>query len=251
MTNYLHLVLKTGEINFRCMELLDHANSGIYGNWYRQSSSDHRKGPFIVVSGHDLHDMELLLKADGRKRNQYLHHSGMLPAIRISGIKEIFSFKETLELPGRVSSRNFTNIPAPIYLLPTCLMPVRQSYCDRVFYHLHRVHIRIWCISERTKISLQLLRKLWKCKGYPEDHPMTGINGGSTVTTGFAHNAVLSNAGHIVELIKVHKIRSYLSGRRMLTVPLRAAAIIPRISPKAAPMDTLIPDSCLRKIPVE
>lgn len=77
----LALVLKTGEINFRCMELLDHANSGTYGNPVpTEVPLTIEKGPFIVVSGHDLHDMELLLKqTEGKGINIYTH-SEMLPA---------------------------------------------------------------------------------------------------------------------------------------------------------------------------
>ena len=83
-----------------------------------------------------------------------------------------------------------------------------------------------------------VIEKALECKGYPEDHPMTGINGGSTVTTGFAHNAVLSNARHIVELIKAGKIRHiFLVGGCDGAAPGRSYYTD---FAKAAPMDTLI-----------
>lgn len=102
------------------MELLDHANSGTYGNPVpTEVPLTIEKGPFIVVSGHDLHDMELLLKqTEGKGINIYTH-SEMLPAHGYPELKKYSHLKGNFELPGRVSSRNFTTFRHLFYLLPT------------------------------------------------------------------------------------------------------------------------------------
>ena len=234
----LALVLKTGEINFRCMELLDHANSGTYGNPVpTEVPLTIEKGPFIVVSGHDLHDMELLLKqTEGKGINIYTH-SEMLPAHGYPELKKYSHLKGNFGTAWQSQQSEFHNIPAPILFTTNCLMPVRQSYCDRVFTTSIVSYPDLVHIGE-DKDFTPVIEKALECKGYPEDHPMTGINGGSTVTTGFAHNAVLSNAGHIVELIKAGKIRHiFLVGGCDGAAPGRSYYTD---FAKAAPMDTLI-----------
>ena len=185
----LALVLKTGEINFRCMELLDHANSGTYGNPVpTEVPLTIEKGPFIVVSGHDLHDMELLLKqTEGKGINIYTH-SEMLPAHGYPELKKYSHLKGNFGTAWQSQQSEFHNIPAPILFTTNCLMPVRQSYCDRVFTTSIVSYPDLVHIGE-DKDFTPVIEKALECKGYPEDHPMTGINGGSTVTTGFAHNA--------------------------------------------------------------
>lgn len=234
----LALVLKTGEINFRCMELLDHANSGTYGNPVpTEVPLTIEKGPFIVVSGHDLHDMELLLKqTEGKGINIYTH-SEMLPAHGYPELKKYSHLKGNFGTAWQSQQSESHNIPAPILFTTNCLMPVRQSYCDRVFTTSIVSYPDLVHIGE-DKDFTPVIEKALECKGYPEDHPMTGINGGSTVTTGFAHNAVLSNAGHIVELIKAGKIRHiFLVGGCDGAAPGRSYYTD---FAKAAPMDTLI-----------
>ena len=74
MEELLPIVLETGEINLKCMELLDKANTETYGTPAPvKVSLKVEKGPFIVVTGHDLHDLKLSAGTDRRKRNQYLY----------------------------------------------------------------------------------------------------------------------------------------------------------------------------------
>ena len=161
----LKLMLKTGEVNLACMALLDAANTEAYGDPVPVTVPlTIEKGPFIVVSGHDLHDLKLLLE-----------------------------------------QTEFHNIPAPILFTTNCLMPVRQSYCDRVFTTSVVSYPEIPHIGA-DKDFTPVIEKALECGGYPDDHPMTGMNGGHTVTTGFARNAVLAHAGEIVQLVKSGKI---------------------------------------------
>ena len=81
MEELLPVVIETGKINLRCMELLDKANTESYGDPIpTEVPLTIEKGPFIVVSGHDLHDMKLLLEQTKDKGINIYTHSEMLPA---------------------------------------------------------------------------------------------------------------------------------------------------------------------------
>ena len=205
----LALVLKTGQVNLDCMALLDAANTQAYGDPVpTQVPLTIEKGPFIVVSGHDLHDLKLLLEQTQGKGINIYTHSEMLPAHGYPELKQYPHLKGNFGTGWQNQQSEFHNIPAPILFTTNCLMPVRQSYCDRVFTTSVVSYPELVHIGE-DKDFTPVIQKALECGGYPEDHPMTGMNGGSVVTTGFAHNAVLANAGKIVELVKSGKIRHF------------------------------------------
>ena len=238
MDTLLPTVLKVGEINLKCMALLDKANTKTYGTPEPTAVTlTVEKGPFIVVTGHDLKDLQLLLEqTEGKGINIYTHGE-MLPAHAYPLLKKFSHLKGNFGTAWQNQQKEFDHLPAPILYTTNCLMPVRQSYCDRVFTTSIVSYPDLVHIGE-DKDFTPVIEKALECKGYPEDHPMTGINGGSTVTTGFAHNAVLSNAGHIVELIKAGKIRHiFLIGGCDGAAPGRSYYTD---FAKAAPMDTLI-----------
>ena len=203
----LKLVLKTGEVNLACMALLDAANTEAYGDPVPVTVPlTIEKGPFIVVSGHDLHDLKLLLEqTEGKGINIYTH-SEMLPAHGYPELKKYPHLKGNFGTGWQNQQTEFHNIPAPILFTTNCLMPVRQSYCDRVFTTSVVSYPEIPHIGA-DKDFTPVIEKALECGGYPDDHPMTGMNGGHTVTTGFARNAVLAHAGEIVQLVKSGKIR--------------------------------------------
>ncbi|WMI79890.1 hydroxylamine reductase [Anaerotignum sp. MB30-C6] len=209
MEKLLPLVLKTGEANYKCMELLDRANTESYGTPVpTEVPLTIEKGPFIVVSGHDLHDLKLLLEQTKDKGVNIYTHSEMLPAHGYPKLKEYTHLKGNFGTGWQSQQSEFHNIPAPILFTTNCLMPVRQSYEDRVFTtavvsYPELVHIG------KDKDFTPVIEKALECGGYDEDHPMTGINGGTTVTTGFGHGTVLSEAGKIVDLIKKEKIKHF------------------------------------------
>ena len=205
----LALVLKTGEVNLACMALLDAANTGAYGDPVPVTVPlTIEKGPFIVVSGHDLHDLKLLLdQTAGRGINIYTH-SEMLPAHGYPELKKYPHLKGNFGTGWQNQQSEFHNIPAPILFTTNCLMPVRQSYSDRVFTTSVVSYPELTHIGD-DKDFTPVIEKALECGGYPEDHPMTGMNGGSTVMTGFARNAVLSHAEQIVRLVREGKIRHF------------------------------------------
>lgn len=205
----LKLVLKTGEVNFKCMEMLDAANTEAYGQPVpTEVPLTIEKGPFIVVSGHDLHDMKLLLEQTQGKGINIYTHSEMLPAHGYPELKKYPHLKGNFGTGWQNQQSEFHNIPAPVLFTTNCIMPVRQSYCDRVFTTSIVSYPELCHIGD-DKDFTPVIKKAIECGGYDEDKHMTGMNGGSTVITGFARNAVLSHAEKIIELVKAGKIKHF------------------------------------------
>lgn len=205
----LPLTLKTGEINFKCMEILDKANTEAYGVPIPTSVSlTIEKGPFIVISGHDLHDLKLLLEQTKDKGINIYTHSEMLPAHGYPKLKEYPNLKGNFGTAWQSQQSEFHNIPAPILFTTNCLMPVRESYADRVFTTSVVSYPELVHIGE-DKDFTPVIEKALKCGGYAEDHLMTGINGGATVTTGFAHGTILSVADKVIDAVKQGAIKHF------------------------------------------
>lgn len=198
----LALVLKTGEINLKCMELLDKANTQTYGTPVpTKVSTNIEKGPFIVITGHDLHDLELLLKqTEGKGINIYTH-SEMLPSHAYQELKKYSHLKGNFGTAWQNQQKEFENIPAPILFTTNCIMPVKDSYKDRVFTTSVVSYPQIKHIDENKDFS-PIIDKALELEGYKEDKKMTGINGGDVLTVGFGHNTVLSVASKVIEAIQ-------------------------------------------------
>lgn len=191
------------------MELLDKANTESYGTPVpTEVPLTIEKGPFIVVSGHDLHDLKLLLEQTKGKGVNIYTHSEMLPAHGYPKLKEYPHLKGNFGTAWQSQQSEFHNIPAPILFTTNCLMPVRQSYADRVYTTSVVSYPELVHIGE-DKDFTPVIEKALECGGYAEDHPMTGINGGKTVTTGYGHGTVLSVAGKVVDLVQKGKIRHF------------------------------------------
>ncbi|MBD9061798.1 MAG: hydroxylamine reductase [Ruminococcaceae bacterium] len=203
----LPLVLKTGNINLKCLELLDHANTQTYGDPVpTEVPLTIEKGPFIVVSGHDLHDMKLLLEqTDGKGINIYTH-SEMLPAHGYPELKKHPQLKGNFGTGWQNQQSEFHNIPAPVLFTTNCIMPLRESYADRIFTTSVVSYPGVTHIGA-DKDFTPVINKALECGGYDSDKEMTGMNGGHKVITGFAHDAVLSRAEKIISLIKAGKIQ--------------------------------------------
>ncbi|WP_408609853.1 hydroxylamine reductase [Konateibacter massiliensis] len=205
----LSLVLKTGEINFKCMELLDAANTEAYGAPVpTQVPLTIEKGPFIVVSGHDLHDIKLLLEQTKDKGINIYTHSEMLPAHGYPKLKAYPHLKGNFGTAWQSQQFEFHNIPAPILFTTNCLMPVRESYKDRVYTTSVVSYPELVHIGE-DKDFTPVIEKAIECGGYEEAMPMTGINKGTTVTTGCAHETVLSMADKVIQAVKDGKISHF------------------------------------------
>ena len=205
----LPLVLKTGEINLKCMALLDQANTESYGNPVPTTVPlTIEKGPFIVVTGHDLKDLKLLLEQTKDKGINIYTHGEMLPAHAYPELKKYSHLKGNFGTAWQNQQKEFDQIPAPILFTTNCLMPPRPSYKDRVFTTDVVSFPDLTHIDEKKDFT-PLIEKALELGGYEEDHEMTGINGGHEVTTGFGHNFVLDHAGEIVEAVKAGKISHF------------------------------------------
>ena len=205
----LPVVLKVGEINLKCMALLDKANTETYGVPAPVTVPlKVEKGPFIVVTGHDLKDLKLLLEqTEGKGINIYTHGE-MLPAHGYPELKKYPHLKGNYGTAWQNQRKEFDNLPGAVLFTTNCLMPPKDSYRDRVFTtevvgFPGAVHIG------KEKDFTPVIEKALELGGFEEDKEFTGINGGWEVTTGFGHSAVLSSAGKIVEAVKAGKIRHF------------------------------------------
>ncbi len=203
----LPVVLRTGEMNLRCMELLDRANTETYGMPQpTEVSLTVKKGPFIVVTGHDLKDLQLLLEQTKGKGVNVYTHGEMLPA---HGYPKLSVYPQLMGNYGTAwqnQQKEFDSLPAPILFTTNCLMPPRPSYADRVFTTEVVSYPGMVHIAEDKDFS-PVIEKALELGGFPEDKTFTGINGGTVVTTGFGHAAVLASTEKILRLIKDGRIR--------------------------------------------
>ena len=205
----LPTVLKVGEVNLTCMAMLDAANTGTYGTPVPVSVPlKVEKGPFIVVTGHDLKDLELLLKqTEGKGVNVYTHGE-MLPAHAYPELRKYPQLKGNFGTAWQNQQKEFADIPAPILFTTNCLMPPKKSYADRVFTtevvaYPGMVHI------DDEKDFTPVIEKALELGGYQEDRQFTGINGGTRVMTGFGHGTILSVADQVIDAVKSGAIRHF------------------------------------------
>ncbi len=207
MEQLLPIVLKVGEINLKCMALLDRANTETYGSPEPVTVPlTVEKGPFIVISGHDLKDLQLLLEqTEGKGINIYTNGE-MLPAHAYPKLKAYPHLKGNFGTAWHNQQKEFADIPAPVLFTTNCLMPPKSSYADRVFTTEVVSYPGVTHIGEDKNFT-PVIEKALELGGYQEDREFTGINGGTSVTTGFAHNTVLSVADTIIEAVKAGALK--------------------------------------------
>lgn len=192
MEQLLPLVLRVGEINYTCMALLDRANTETYGvPSPAEVTLTVEAGPFIVITGHDLRDLKLLLEqTEGKGVNVYTHGE-MLPAHAYPLLAQYPHLKGNYGTAWQNQQKEFAGLPAPILYTTNCLMPLKDSYADRVFTtgvvsYPNAVHI-----GEDKDFS-PVIEKALALGGFDRDMHFTGSNGGDRMTTGFGHGFVLS-----------------------------------------------------------
>lgn len=208
----LDLNMEFGGVNLKCMELLDAANTGTYGTPVPTSvTTNVAPGPFIVVSGHDLHDLaELLEQVKGTGVSVYTHGE-MLPCHAYPELKKHPELKGNFGTAWQNQQKEFDCVPGAFLFTTNCLMPVRPSYADRVFTtsvvaYPDLVHVP--SVNGKKDFS-PVIKKAKELGGYPEERKMTGINGGSVLTTGFGHGTVLSVADKVIDAVKQGAIKHF------------------------------------------
>ena len=210
---WLALLQEFGEVNLKCMALLDEANTSTFGHPApAKVSTVIAQGPFIVVSGHDLHDLKQLLEqTEGKGINIYTHGE-MLPAHAYPELKKYPHLKGHFGTAWQNQQKELEGIPGAVLFTTNCLMPPRPSYADRVFTtavvgYPGLVHIPT--DDNGKKDFTPVIQKALELGGWPTDHVMTGINGGTVLTTGFARNTVLGVAAQVIDAVKSGAIRHF------------------------------------------
>jgi len=210
---WLALLMEFGGINLDCMALLESANISTYGNPSPTSVSfGVEKGPFIVITGHDLHDLQMLLEqTDGRGVNIYTHGE-MLPAHGYPALKKYKHLKGHYGTAWQNQQNEFKNLPAPIIWTTNCIMPPKESYADRVYTtsvveYPNTKHIP--ASKTGNKDFSSLIAHAIALGGFSEDKTFTGLNGGTETITGFGKQTILDNAGTIIDAVKAKAIKHF------------------------------------------
>jgi hydroxylamine reductase len=208
---WLDLIMEFGQINLKCMALLDEANTAAYGHPVpTKVPLSVEKGPFIVITGHDLLDLKQLLEqTEGKGINIYTHGE-MLPAHAYPELKKYPQLKGNLGTAWQNQQKEFDSIPAPILYTTNCLMPPKASYSDRIFTTAVVGYPGLQHIPEGkdgVKDFTPVINKALELGGWAEDKNFTGINGGTEVMTGFAHNTVLGVADKVIDAVKAGALK--------------------------------------------
>ena len=210
MDELLPIVMEVGQVNYKCMEMLDRANTETFGNPEPATVSlKVEKGPFIVVSGHDLYDLKQILEQTKDKGINVYTHGEMLPAHGYPELRKYPNLNGNFGTAWQNQQKEFANIPAPVVFTTNCLMPPRDSYKDRVFTTEVVSYPELVHIGD-DKDFTPVIEKALELGGYTEDTQFTGINGGTTVMTGFAHHTVLGVADKLIEAVKSGQIKRFL-----------------------------------------
>jgi len=203
LNELLPLVMECGKVNFTALELLDQANTETFGQPAPVTvSRTIEPGPFIVISGHDLHDLKLLLEQTEGKGVSVYTHGEMLPAHAYPELKKYAHLKGNLGTAWQNQQREFDGVPAAFLFTTNCLMPPKAGYADRVFTTATVGYPGLVHIGENKDFS-QVIAKAIELGGFRESQ------GGGTFTTGFGHNAVLSVADTVIGAVKSGVIRHF------------------------------------------
>lgn len=209
---WLGLLMEAGQINLKCMALLDEANTSAYGHPVPvKVSTIIEKGPFIVITGHDLHDLKQLLEqTEGKGINIYTHGE-MLPAHGYPELKKHSHLKGNFGTAWQNQQKEFANIPGAFFFTTNCLMPPKASYADRVFTTSVVGYPGLLHIADENgkKDFTPVIQKALELGGWQEDKTFTGINGGTELMTGFARNTVLGVADKVIEAVKARAIKHF------------------------------------------
>lgn len=203
----IRLTLKTGDMAIEIMKKLDEANTTIYGNPSPHTVNVHiKKGPFIIVSGHDLKDLEMLLKqTEGLGINIYTHGE-MLPSHGYDGLKKYKHLVGNFGGAWQDQQKQFDNLPGCILMTTNCLMRPRDTYKGRIYSTNVVGWDGIKYIEKKPdgeKDFSEIIKQSLELGGFTEDQEVKEI------LVGFGHEAALSHAGELVEAVKSKQIRHF------------------------------------------
>lgn len=203
----IRMTMRTGEAAIEVMKVLDEANTSVYGNPSPHTVNVHiRKGPFIIVSGHDLKDLEMLLQqTEGTGINIYTHGE-MLPSHGYEGLKKYPHLVGNFGGAWQDQQKQFDGIPGCILMTTNCLMRPRESYKDRIY----STNVVGWegvkYIPKKpdgTKDFSEIIRHSLELGGFTQDVEPHEI------LVGFGHHATLSYTDKIVQAVESGKLRHF------------------------------------------
>ena len=197
----VELAMRCGKTNIRVMEILDEAHTSHFGHPQPTPvSTAHKKGPAIVVTGHDLLDLEELLKqTEGKGINVYTHGE-MLPAHGYPGLKKYKHLVGHFGTAWQNQQKEFDGVPAAFLFTTNCIQKPKESYFDRVFTCGLVAWPGVAHIPNRD--FSPVIKKALALGGLTEKE-------GKTLTTGFGHNAVMNVAGAIIDAVKNGAIKRF------------------------------------------
>jgi hydroxylamine reductase len=195
------LVLECGTVNIRCMQLLDEGHTSRFGHPRpAQVSTGLKDGPAIVISGHDMVDLEELLKqTEGKGVNVYTHGE-MLPAHGYPGLRKYKHLAGHFGTAWQNQQKEFDGAPAAFVFTTNCIQKPRDSYKDRVF----TCNLVGWpgVTHLENRDFSPVIKKAKELGGFK-------VTSGGVMPTGYAHDAVLSNAQAIVDAVKTNDIKRF------------------------------------------
>jgi len=194
--------MKAGEINLRTMEILDAGNTGTYGHPQPTSVPlGHRKNKCILITGHDLKDLQLLLEQTEGKGIDIYTHGEMLPAHAYPELKKHSHFYGHFGTAWQNQHKEFPNFPGPVLFTTNCIQKPQDSYKDRIFTN----GLVGWpgCKHIIGKDYTPVIEKALAMEGFTDN----ADNG--SVMVGFGRNTVLSVADKVIEGVKSKAIRHF------------------------------------------
>lgn len=209
---WLNLLMEFGQTNLKCIALLDEANTSVFGQPVpTKVTKTVEKGPFIIITGHDLLDLKQLLEqTEGKGVNIYTHGE-MLPCHGYPELKKYSHLKGNFGTAWQNQQKELDNIPGAVLYTTNCLMLPRPSNTDRIFTTSVVAYPGVKYIPEVNgkKDFTPVIDKALELGGWKEDKTFPGINGGSEMTTGFAQNAVLGVADKVIAAVKSGDIKHF------------------------------------------
>jgi len=205
------MVLKVGEVNLRVMELLDAANTDAYGHPVpTRVRIEPLKGKAILVSGHDLKDLDELLKqTEGTGINVYTHGE-MLPAHGYPGLKKYKHLAGNYGGAWQDQRKEFDAFPGAILMTTNCIQRPKDGYQARIFTSGLVAWPEVTHIADRSAVSSRsnrdfapVIEAALAADGFAADGPDRAI------TVGFGHEAVMGVAGAVVDAVKSGAVRHF------------------------------------------
>jgi hydroxylamine reductase len=202
LNDWVGWVLKCGEINLRAMELLDAGHTEVFGHPVpTKVSLGSKKGKAILISGHDLRDLDDLLKQTEGKGIHVYTHGEMLPAHAYPGLKKYSHFAGHYGTAWQNQQKEFGDFPGAILMTTNCLQKPRDTYKDHVFTTGQVGWPGVVHIADRN--FKPVIEKALALPGFPADKD------GKSVMVGFARNTVLGVAGKVIDAVKSKAIRHF------------------------------------------